>query len=433
MIPVPQDSPPARSGGPAAWRAAGVALGMLVLGYIAIALVAAPRMSGDLLPLWLAGEAFAGGGPVYAPADGLFRMLPPEGWTARAAALGHEGHVYPFVYPPLWAWVFGGLTRVTDFATVAAVAGALNTALLVAMPLLARRAAGAGPGVFGYLVISQVLIHMTPVGMIALYQNQSQILVAFLVVLALERAEAGRPASAGAAMALAASIKLFPAAFALIWLVSGERRAFASFAAVGLALGLVSVAVAGWPLHAAFLGHVAAIGETGFFSALSFSLDAVAARLAGAEPVSVPLANTHPGQIAPQVIAVSDKPAALVLAGKAAVVAAILGLGLAMRRAGRGARRAALWPAALTLLPLLGPIAWGYYFLAATAFAPVLLSTLGRVRGGAILCLVYAPLHMAVLNVLRDRAVDLQVVGALLFLFLAAAFLASARTWRDAA
>jgi len=410
-------------------RAVGVALGVLVLGYIAIAYVAAPRLSGDLLPLWLAGQAFAEGArdAVYAPAEPIYRMLPPEGWTERARALGYEGFVYPFVYPPLWAWLFAGLTRVTDFATVAAAAGAMNTALLVAMPLLARRAAGATLGVFGYLVLSQVLIHMTSVGMVALYQNQAQILVAFLVVLALERAHAGRPVAAGSAMALAASIKLFPALFVLFWLASGERRAAACFAVVGLGLGLASLAVAGWPLHEAFLAQVAAIGDTGFFSPFSFSFDGVATRLAAPDPIAVEQAHTAAEPGVPRTITVAGKPPALALAGMIALAALTLGVALAMARSDRETRYRALWPAALALLPLIGPLAWGYYFLAATAFAPTLLSRFGPARGGVILVLVYAPIHVWAYPAMRALGPDMQLVGALLFLGLAAAFLLAAR------
>jgi len=221
-------------------RAAPIVPGTTVLGLAILGFLDIPRISGDLLPLWLAGQAFAEGtaGEVYAPVDPVFRMLPPDSWAERARAAGYEGFVYPFVYPPLWAWVFGLIGRIADFQALAGLASIVNPALLLATCLLAWRASGAPSGVLPHVAVALVLLLMTPVGVIAILQNQAQILVAFLVVLALERTRANRPVSAGAA--LAASIKLFPAIFALFWLASGERRAFASFAAMGLGLGLMS-------------------------------------------------------------------------------------------------------------------------------------------------------------------------------------------------
>ncbi|GAA0298340.1 glycosyltransferase family 87 protein [Rhodovulum strictum] len=408
-------------------RAALVVLAMGVLGTVLLTVLTIPRLSGDLLPLWLAGQAFADGAPgeVYAPVEPVFRMLPPDGWAERARAAGYEGFVYPFVYPPLWAWVFGLIGQVADFQAIAALASLVNPALLLATCLLAWRASGSAQGVVVHVAIALALLLMTPVGRIAIMQNQAQILVAFLIVLALERTRANRPVSAGAA--LAASLKLFPAVFALFWLASGERRAFGAFAALGLGLGLMSVAVAGWPLHAEFLGHVASIGRTGFFSPLSFSLDAVMVRQLTDAPIEVLLGHTTPTADLPRAITVAEKGPALALAGQAAFAALTAGFALAMARAGPTARYAALWPAALALFPLIGPIAWGYYFIAATAFAPAILSRQGWLRGGGVLLVVFGPMHASVLPLMFKLGVDFQLLGALLFLILGMAFLFPAR------
>ncbi|MCO8145289.1 glycosyltransferase 87 family protein [Rhodovulum tesquicola] len=410
-------------------RAAPIVLGMTVLGLAILGFLDIPRISGDLLPLWLAGQAFAEGAPgeVYAPVEPVFRMLPPDSWAERARAAGYEGFIYPFVYPPLWAWVFGLIGRIADFQTLAGLASIVNPALLLATCLLAWRASGAAQGVVVHVVIALALLLMTPVGRIAIMQNQAQILVAFLVVLALERTRANRPVSAGAALALAASIKLFPAIFALFWLASGERRAFAAFAAMGLGLGLMSLAVAGWPLHAEFLGHVASIGRTGFFSPLSFSLDGVLAKYMTGAPIEVLLGHTAPGAEVPRRITVAEKGPALVLSGQAALLLLTASFAWAMARARQTTRNAALWPAALTLFPLIGPIAWSYYFIAATAFAPTLLSRLGMARGAAVLIVVFGPIHVWALPGMQALGTDFQRLGAVLFLILGLAFLVAAR------
>ncbi|MGL4281062.1 MAG: hypothetical protein ACRCS0_11890, partial [Albidovulum sp.] len=97
----------------------------------------------DLRAGWMAGEAFARGDSqlIYPPSQGIYTMRPPEEWLAALDAAGFEGAVYPFVYPPLWAWVAAQVTKVADFETVAVVVQLINATMIVAMLLLARRLA----------------------------------------------------------------------------------------------------------------------------------------------------------------------------------------------------------------------------------------------------------------------------------------------------
>ena len=55
------------------------------------------------------------------------------------------------------------------------------------------------------------------------------------------------PILAGIALAIAAAIKIYPAFFALFWLFSREKRAFAAFVIAGGIIGANSVLWAGWP------------------------------------------------------------------------------------------------------------------------------------------------------------------------------------------
>ncbi|HDR28612.1 hypothetical protein [Rhodovulum sp.] len=144
-------------------------------------------------------------------------------------------------------------------------------------------------------------------------------------------------------------------------------------------------------------------------------------------PIEVLLGHTAPTADLPRAITVAEKGPLLVLAGQAAFAALTAGFVLAMARAGQTARYAALWPAALTLFPLIGPIAWGYYFIAATAFAPTLLSRLGMARGAAVLIVVFGPIHVWALPGMQALGTDFQRLGAVLFLILDLAFLVAAR------
>ncbi len=166
---------------------------------------------------------------------------------------GYDGSVFPFIYPPLWAHVFGWLTTVTTYSTLSNIARAINPLLMGGMVILAWRSVGSTMSVALYTFIGLAILVSTYVGFIPIYQNQPQILVSFLIVLAIERSRHNAPFAAGMAMALAASIKLYPALFALFWLANGNRKAFGSFIISGLVLAGTSVWLAGWPLHRIFL------------------------------------------------------------------------------------------------------------------------------------------------------------------------------------
>ncbi len=61
--------------------------------------------SADLVAVWLSGLEFGQGhfDRIYPRSGGLFTMQPPDGWLELARAVGHDGPVYPYIYPPLWA------------------------------------------------------------------------------------------------------------------------------------------------------------------------------------------------------------------------------------------------------------------------------------------------------------------------------------------
>ncbi len=331
--------------------------------------------SPDLLATWMAGLNFARGSfdQIYAPAGPVFDMYPPDAWIAELRAGGHDGAIFPFIYPPLWAWGASWLTGVTSYSSVIAVANVVNPALLGLTLWLAARAARCPLPEPGYVAIGLAAFFLTAISLVALEQNQPQILVAFLTVLAAERTARGAPRSAGAALALAASIKLYPAFFALIWLARGERRALAGFILAGAGLALLSLAVAGWPLHAAFLAQIRTISGSTLVTSFTYDLDAVAAKYLFADAMTfVPdlLPDSDAGWL------VLAKPTLWTVADAALLLATLAGL----TRLARKSRDPLVWPLAITLTALVSPLSWGYHYLAALAFLPALLPRLGHAR-----------------------------------------------------
>ncbi len=406
---------------------------LLIAVFLALTHLLIVPASNDLAALWLAGEFLREGRPdlVYPADTALFTMLPPPEWFARQAARGNPGDVFPYLYPPLWAALAAATGRATDLATVRLVAGWLNPALLAGCLILAHRIARPRVAQEIWLIAGLAFLMLTSVGLIALGQDQPQILVAFLTLLAIERSEAGAPRTAGAALALAAALKLFPALLAIVWLATGKRRATMAFLLAGTALALASVALAGWPLHRDFLRVIRVVSATGLVTNLSYSFDGLVAQLFLADhvqfirsPARDPALGIRAGW---NVVA---RPAVVGLIGIGLQAATLAFAIRALRRAREPAARAAAWAAALTFLAFFGPVGWSYYYIAPAAFLPLLIDRFGTLRGLILLALLACPvsiatpgLDIALPGILRP----LQLFGAVTMLAMGIVFARLAR------
>ena len=376
---------------------------------LAACLLYAGGAGSDLLAVRLAGEAFAEGAPLYPGDVGAFTMLPPDGWAERAAAIGHEGATFPFLYPPLWAWAAGPLTTL-PFETLRAAALPVNAALLAAAVALAARLAARRLSRTTFLALDlALLLPISPVAL-ALMQGQAQMLVTVLVLLAFEREARGHPALAGAALALAASIKLYPLFFALFWMLRGRRSAATAFLVVGAALAALSLAVAGWPAHRAFLDQITAISSGVFVAGYCFTIDWLLGATVLADRLTfVPGLSPELGWFT------APKPAALAAVSSLAPVAAVLVLS-------RLPRDPLTLPVLAVVIGALSPIAWSYHYLTALVFVPALIDRLGARAAVPWLAVVLGP-QMLVVASSGLPAYWANAIGLLAMLTLAAALL----------
>lgn len=364
MMPaVPQ--PPA-SDRLAAW---GAVIAVTALVTLASLLVFGLTQPADIRALWLAGQAVAEGRPdqVY-PADrDFFTMMPPAGWHDLAARQGYSGQIYPFLYPPLWAALAAPLVETVPTATLDQAVRLLNPLLLSALVVIAYRLTRPRLSVALAVPAALVFLASLPAGHVALGQGQPQILVAVLILWALEREEAGHPRSAGALMALAAALKVYPAILALLWLAGRRWRAFGSFLLCGAALAAASVWLAGWPLHAEFLRLLGVLAGTTMVTPMTYTVDGLLAQLAGTEALfrvdgtSLMAAADQPAWL------VGERTPALRLIGLAGTGLALVIGWRALARAEGPRARACVWAGVMILIALFGPISWGYHYLAPLA------------------------------------------------------------------
>ena len=375
------------------------AIVLLAVGYwFALTYMIREGDSADLRALWLAGTFFDQFDPtlIFAISDGVFTMEPPPAWVDLTVEEGRDIPVYPFLYPPLWAWVASLATQVMDYEGFVAAHTALNRCLVPLSFVLAWRILQPNMSLTRYLGVALLLASVTLSFTDALRNNQLQILVSFLILLAIERQRAGWPISAGAALALAASIKLYPVLFAVVFLMAGHRKAFVSFLVVGGALGLASLSVAPWALHAAMLHELSAISSSYQFTRGNFSLGPLLAALTTPQDQMLHVTTAMTGGTVEWYAGVKTSLVRnLELAAMVTTYAALL---FAAHRTKM--RDPLLWPAFAFAISWLSPLAWVYHYITMLVFAPVLIERLGRPLGWSVILLGVAAISVPARNLL---------------------------------
>lgn len=93
-----------------------------------------------------------------------------------------------------------------------------------------------------------------------------------------------------------------------------------------------------------------------------------------------------------------------------------------------------LWPIVIICMALINPISWGYHYLPAVAFAPVLIDRFGFAQGVVLLLLIFAPVSVVALTSVYPHIAFIQspasFFGTLSMIGLALAFAAAHRKTR---
>ncbi|WP_413869906.1 glycosyltransferase family 87 protein [Albidovulum sp.] len=310
-----------------------------------------------------------------------------DSWLPAMQAIGAADRTsFPYVYPPLWAVLAAPLTgRLSP-------QGFFDLAGLVQIPMLAASAWLAGrilkPSAMPWWVwtaISLVILNLSVPSHLAIWHNQPTITVGFLTLLAVERLGAGRPVAAGVALAVAAAIKLTPAAFVLIFLLDRQWRAAASFAIAGAALAVLSIALAGWPAHQAFLSSLGQVKGLGYLIAINTSLLPALLALGtawGVLPPVDPAATQH---------IYTAVPAWLSPAISLAALGIVATFGRALRPLPGRLRRGIGLLALSIVVPLMGPLGWLHYYLVPMLLLPGLIGLMPFRAAVALIALVTVP------------------------------------------
>jgi len=215
------------------------------------------------IPLFMAGHFWSMGQfeQVYAAPPAFFGAG-VESWATEIERLGFGEEIFfPFVYPPIWAAMAAPLAKTLGPAGFFNAFYVFHVTLIALSVVLAYRLIRPPVPLTLWCVISCVLLYISLIASSALFHNQLQITVTFLIILAFERYKNGASITAGIALGLAAAIKITPAALGLIFLLDKDIRAALSTAVTGLAVLALSFLIAGPEMHATFMSRIGTIAE----------------------------------------------------------------------------------------------------------------------------------------------------------------------------
>jgi hypothetical protein len=324
----------------------------------------------DLSAYYYAGHFFQLGqfDQIYAGPPDIIGPEMPLAWVeaARADGFGDE-LTYPFIYLP---WVAAAMAPVSatfppmvvmNFVLVA------NATLLAVSIFLAWRLVGAGRvSLLVWILASVILIVTSATSVFVLHLGQVQVLVYVSILFAVDRLRSGKDTQAALALALAACLKITPAAFAIILLWNRKWHALFCFIAVCVLFMALCVSVIGWPLHAQYISLMSDLKEQIFLSRVGVSAEGflyqVADYLNGTAPFYWTNEYSYP------------KPDWQNLIIKGGFVGGLVAIWLTTRKMEEHDRHGFQLFSLAILVPLMAPLGWIHYFLLATLFAPVLLA-----------------------------------------------------------
>lgn len=383
----------------------------------------------DFAAMYFAGHFYAIGNfaDVYAAPVGFFGPDVPQSWLDLASQLSKDDSlVFPFVYPPIWAFLAAPLTQIMGPYTFFNLFLTLQTVMTATTVFLVWNMVRPRMPMAVWAVFSFALLWFSLIATSAFVHNQFQITVAFLTILCFERYLAGKSVQSGAILALAAAIKLSPAALFLIFLVERDKQAMLSFVVIGGALAMVSVVITGIDLHLVFLERLREISSVIAVMKVNYNLEVFlfegAALLTGQRIDPSPM-------IQDQVVA---EPVWITITVRFALVIGIIVVFLRSRHLDRYQRVLLRQVGLLLLVTLCAPLAWTHHYLAPLLLMPALYAFYSFAKATSLIFVIGVVTNVQMFVMLSDLStlVHVQVLASVIaFLGLWTAFVFAPGTW----
>jgi len=328
----------------------------------------------DLAAVYMAGHMIQSGRPdlVYLVTPDSFVNATPTAWLPELHAIGlpEDAEAFPYIYPPLWAALVAPLTGVMgpyDFFKLIAAAQIPLLALGVWLAWRLVRPASDIP--FWLWAAFSALLLLTNLSVtVALGLMQPQIAVSVLCLFSIQRRSRGRDWTAGIALAIAAAIKMSPAALVLIFVVERRWHALTAFVSSSALIWGMGWLLAGADLHRDFLATLDLIRDTTILSSINFSVNSMLLTFWYAVG---PLLGAR---LEISDVVVQNLPPAITILSKMILLVALATTLLIARRISAAWRPVFLLFQLTLLLALFGPFSWAHYFLIQILLAPAIMT-----------------------------------------------------------
>lgn len=297
-----------------------------------------------------------------------------------ALELSGREHSSPFIYPPLWAKLFSLVSTNVDYALFKYLMAGICACALLCIAEAARQLVAPGIKSAVALAIQLAFWGATTIGIVAINELQFQALVSALIVLAFFSAQREEHIAAGLFLAVAASIKLTPLIFIVLWIAQRNYQPIKFFVLFGVILGLTSILWAGWPAHQLFLESVISLGTDTIIRYTSFSLTAAVGILSSPELVGSLWGNSPASHQSYQFATFWG----VNVLTKIFLVALVIWIAVWGQRIFSNQLYVYGIPLVTLAIGLSSPLAWGHHYLAAFAFVPLLYLSKGQ-RAWAVL------------------------------------------------
>ena len=359
---------------------------------------------------------------IYDAQTDIFIGGTSENWRAAFGEIGYAGKTaYPFVYPPIWAAILS-IPAQLDPASFFRMSYILQLPLIPTSIILAWRIMGKIIPLSLLMLMMLIFLRLSVFGLQTFSNNQPAIFITFLLLLWLDQWKRGNHKIALVAIIVASAIKVYPAAFMLLYLLNKQYRLLGWYIGIMAAIVSLSFLLVGPELHWMFLENIQRISSMVFITSPVFGIETLLAQSHYMSNLDV-----IEGLTLDPPLYQATEPFWITIVTRSIFVLAVIFLVRKFQSAGQEWRTIAFPAALFVLIPLCGPLGWAYHYLPAIFLAPIMAIFWGKWAAYIVPLIIFITVSLPLQPRLAEISESInfwQLSGtsSMIFLFLLFAF-----------
>lgn len=207
------------------------------------------------------------------------QSIRPLAWLEAVKTDGYPETFYPYVYPPIWAYILAPLANWLEPRAFFNLFTILHAVLFCTTTRMAYHMIAAHTWLSVWAVPVLIIMITTIFGASLIAQCQPSAIMFFLIVWGLKSLVDGRLKRAGILLAIASTIKIFPVLLGVVFLTKRFRQGLRPFIFTGLALVIMSFAFLPFDLHKEFVAIGTEVSSITNLSYLNMNLESFVSRV----------------------------------------------------------------------------------------------------------------------------------------------------------